>query len=80
MKKIWLHSKLVPAAQAKVPVLDRGFLYGDGIYEAVRVYQGKIFRAEAHWKRMDGSLKSIRMKIPWSHSYLAKACLATARA
>ena len=80
MKKIWLHNKLVPAAQAKVSVLDRGFLYGDGVYEAVRVYQGKIFRAHHHWKRLAGSLKAIHMKIPWSGDYLTKACLATAKA
>ena len=46
----------------------------------MRLYQGKIFRAEQHWKRLDGSLNSIHMKIPWSHEFLAKACLATSRA
>lgn len=78
--KVWLHNKIVPESRAQVSVLDRGFLYGDGVYEAVRVYQGKIFRAEQHWKRLAGSLKSIHMKIPWSHSYLTAACLATAKA
>jgi len=78
--KIWLHNKIVPESRARVSVLDRGFLYGDGVYEAVRVYQGHIFRAEQHWKRLNASLKSIHMKIPWSHDYLTRACLATIRA
>ena len=80
MKKIFLRNKLVPASQAKVPVLDRGFLYGDGVYEAVRIYQGKIFRAEEHWRRLGQSLRAVHMKIPWSHGYLTQACLKTARA
>ncbi|OGR88813.1 MAG: hypothetical protein A3A86_07585 [Elusimicrobia bacterium RIFCSPLOWO2_01_FULL_60_11] len=78
--RIWLQNKIVPERLAKVSVLDRGFLYGDGVYEAVRVYEGRIFRAEHHWKRLDGSLGSIHMRIPWSHSHLTAACLATARA
>lgn len=69
----------MPESRAKVSVLDRGFLYGDGVYEAVRLYQGKIFRAEHHWKRLDGSLASIRMNVPWSHGYFTRACQATAR-
>ena len=80
MKKIFLHNKLVPLSRAKVSVLDRGFLYGDGVYEAVRVYRNKIFRAEQHWKRLDGSLRSLRLKAPWSRRQLTRACLATARA
>jgi branched-chain amino acid aminotransferase len=80
MKKIWLNHKLVPESQAMISVLDRGFLYGDGVYEAVRTYQGKIFRADHHWNRLDQSLQSIRLKIPWSHDFLTHACLATIQA
>ncbi len=80
MKKIWLNTSLVPVKKAKVSALDRGFIYGDGVYEAVRVYQGKIFRPEGHWKRLDGSLKSIHMKIPWSHKFLTEVCRKTAQA
>lgn len=79
MKKIWLNNKLVNDNQAKVSIWDRGFLYGDGVYETVRVYDGKIFRAEGHWKRLDHSLQGIRLKVPWSHSYLTNACLKTVR-
>lgn len=79
-KKIWFNSKIVPDSKAKVSIWDRGFLYGDGVYETVRVYEGKIFRAEGHWKRLDNSLRGIQLKIPWSHSYLTRACLSTIRA
>lgn len=78
--KIWLQNRIVSEAQAKVPIWDRGFLYGDGIYETVRVYDGRIFRAGQHWRRLDHSLEGIRLKIPWSHAYLTKACRAVIRA
>jgi branched-subunit amino acid aminotransferase/4-amino-4-deoxychorismate lyase len=78
--KIWLNGRLVSEKQAKVSVLDRGFLYGDGVYETVRVYGGKIFRAENHWRRLDRSLKGLRMKAPWTHSQLTRACEAVIRA
>lgn len=79
MKKIYLNTRLVPASQARVSVLDRGFLYGDGVYETVRVYAGRIFRAENHWKRLDGSLRGLRLSIPWSHSALTAICQKTIR-
>ena len=80
INKIWLNHKLVSELEAKIPIMDRGFLYGDGVYETLRVYDGKIFRADAHFKRLDDSLKGIKLKIPWPHLYLTKACLATIRA
>lgn len=80
MKKIWLNRGIVPDSRAKVSVFDRGFLYGDGIYETVRVYGGKIFRAENHWTRLDHSLAGVKIKIPWSHAFLTKACLSVIRA
>lgn len=80
MNKIWLHNGLVPENKARVSVLDRGFLYGDGVYETVRVYDGKIFRAENHWKRLDGSLKGIRLQTPWSHGAITKICQSVIRA
>jgi len=75
--RCWLNDKLIPQSKAKISILDRGFLYGDGVYEAVRVYEGKIFRAEEHWERLDHSLKSVRIKTPWSNKFLTHACNAT---
>lgn len=80
MRKIWLNTKLVSEPEAKVSVWDRGFLYGDGVYETVRVYDGKIFRAAEHWKRLDHSLAGIHLKIPWSHGFLTRAALSTLKA
>lgn len=80
IKKIGLNGKLLSAATAKVSVLDRGFLYGDGVYEAVRIYDGKIFRARQHWQRLRVSLKSIFLKISWTDADLTRFCLQTARA
>ncbi len=78
--KIWLNNKLVTDSRARISVWDRGFLYGDGVYEAVRVYEGKIFRADAHWKRLDHSLRGLAFKIPWSHASLTRACQAVLKA
>lgn len=80
MQKIWINDHLVPESQAKISIFDRGFLYGDGVYETVRVYEGKIFRAEGHWKRLRKSLKGIHLQIPWSNSKLRDACLKTIKA
>lgn len=79
-KNIWLNHKLVSEKEAKVSVFDRGFLYGDGVYETVRVYDGKIFRSEEHWKRLDHSLKGVRIRNPWTRSYLNDACRSVIRA
>lgn len=80
MRKIWLNHKLVSEPKAKISVWDRGFLYGDGVYETLRIYQGKIFRAEEHWKRLRQSLDGIRLKIPFSHQKLTAASTATVMA
>ena len=78
-KFIWLNTKILPAEKAKISVLDRGFLYGDGVYETVRLYSGHIFRAEQHWKRLDNSLKGISLPIPWAPSQITNAILKTVK-
>ena len=62
--KIWLHDKLVDEAEAKVSVFDHGLLYGDGVFEGIRVYGGKIFEHEAHIHRLYRSAVGIRLNIP----------------
>jgi branched-subunit amino acid aminotransferase/4-amino-4-deoxychorismate lyase len=47
--KIYLDGQLVNKEDAKVSVFDHGFLYGDGVFEGCRVYNGRIFRLDAHW-------------------------------
>jgi branched-chain amino acid aminotransferase len=62
--KIWLNDKLVDEAEAKVSVFDHGLLYGDGVFEGIRVYGGKVFELEAHIKRLYASANAIRLVIP----------------
>ena len=56
--KIWLDDKLVDESQATVSVFDHGLLYGDGVFEGIRVYGGKIFELDAHIERLYASALS----------------------
>src|SRR3954468_8640821 len=71
--KIWLDGKLVDKADAKISVYDHGLLYGDGVFEGIRVYHGKIFEWEAHARRLSDSAKVIRLSIPYSAEELKSA-------
>jgi branched-chain amino acid aminotransferase len=62
--RIWLDGKLVDKSEAKVSVYDHGLLYGDGVFEGIRVYNGKIFESDAHLRRLYHSAKAIRLDIP----------------
>jgi branched-chain amino acid aminotransferase len=62
--KIWLDDKLVDEADAKITVFDHGLLYGDGVFEGIRVYSSRIFELEAHIRRLYESAKAIRLEIP----------------
>jgi len=62
----YLNGEYQPLSEAKVSVLDRGFVFGDGIYEVVPVYNGKPFRFNEHLARLDRSLGEIRMQNPKS--------------
>jgi branched-chain amino acid aminotransferase len=62
--KIWLDGKLVEKTDAKVSVYDHGLLYGDGVFEGIRVYNGRVFECQAHLKRLYDSAKAIRLVIP----------------
>lgn len=63
---VYLNGEFLPLDQAKVSVLDRGFLFGDGVYEVVPVYGGKPFRLPEHLERLGNSLAGIRMAPPLS--------------
>ena len=71
--KIWLDDRLVDEDQAIVSVFDHGLLYGDGVFEGIRVYGGKIFEFAAHLKRLYESAKVIRLTIPMEQPQLMKA-------
>jgi branched-chain amino acid aminotransferase len=61
---VYLNGKLVPSKEAVVSVFDHGFLYGDGIYETIRVYDGVIFRLDEHLQRLFRSASLIGLTIP----------------
>ena len=63
---VYLNGSYVPLAEAKISVLDRGFLFGDGVYEVIPVYGGRPFRLDEHLRRLEHSLAGIRMASPLS--------------
>ncbi len=78
--KIWLDGKLVDEKDAKISVFDHGLLYGDGVFEGIRVYNSKVFELEAHIRRLYDSAKAIRLEIPMSRSKLINAVEKTVEA
>jgi branched-chain amino acid aminotransferase len=78
--KVWIDGKLYDKADAKVSVYDHGLLYGDGVFEGIRVYNGKVFECAAHIDRLWASAKAIRLNIPISREQLCTAIEETVRA
>src|SRR5438105_1670184 len=62
----WLNGQLVDKENARISVYDHGLLYGDGVFEGIRIYSGRIFECEAHLDRLWASAKAIRLTIPVS--------------
>jgi branched-chain amino acid aminotransferase len=77
--KIYLDGKFVDEADAKISVFDHGLLYGDGVFEGIRLYGGNIFRLEQHLERLEYSAKAILLDLPWSRAELAEATCETCR-
>lgn len=71
--KVWLNGRLVNSADATIRVDDHGLLYGDGIFEGVRIYRGRIFKLMTHLHRFYESARSIRLPMPYSIDQLAAA-------
>ncbi len=63
-KIVYLNGQYLPLNEAKISVMDRGFLFGDGIYEVIPSYSGHLFHFEQHMERLDNSLSSIRLANP----------------
>ena len=78
--KIWLDDKLVDEQDAKVSVFDHGLLYGDGVFEGIRVYAGRIFEEKAHIDRLYESAKAIRLEIPMTKEQMVDAIRKTVKA
>ena len=71
--QIHLDGQLVPASEAKVSVYDHGFLYGDGVFEGIRIYNRRIFRLDAHLTRLYRSAKAIWLTPPYSVAEMKSA-------
>jgi branched-chain amino acid aminotransferase len=71
--KVWINGKLYAKEDAKVSVYDHGLLYGDGVFEGLRSYGGKVFRLEEHLKRLWNSAKAILLEIPMSAEAVGRA-------
>lgn len=65
-KKVFLNGEYIAADKANVSVMDRGFLFGDGIYEVIPVYQGNLFRFDSHLERLENSLNLTHIENPYS--------------
>src|SRR5512142_484284 len=65
---VYLNGQFMPIEEARVPVLDRGFIFGDGVYEVIPVYSRRAFRLAEHLKRLQHSLDGIKLKNPHSES------------
>ncbi len=72
MSTVYLNGRYLPLAQAQVSVLDRGFLFGDGVYEVIPVYNGHPFRLEQHLERLEHSLAAIRLPLDWPRARWAE--------
>ncbi|KXS50501.1 branched-chain-amino-acid transaminase [Halanaerobium congolense] len=79
-RNIYLNGEIVPEAQAKISVFDHGFLYGDGIFEGIRAYNGRVFMLDQHIKRLYQSAKTIMLDIPLTKKEMEAAILKTIRA
>jgi len=76
---IYLDGEFVPADQAKVSVFDHGYLYGDGVFEGIRAYNGRVFRNREHIERLYDSARAIMMDIPIPLEEMEEVVLETVR-
>ncbi len=78
--KIYMNGRLVPKEEATVSVFDHGLLYGDGVFEGIRFYNGRVFRLDDHIDRLYRSSRAILLDIPMDRDAMSLAVLETIRA
>lgn len=76
---VYINGQFVPAGEACISVFDHGLLYGDGVFEGIRAYDGRVFRLDEHVKRLYNSARAILLEIPLSPERLREAVLETLR-
>ena len=77
--KIFIDGKYYSERDAKVSVFDHGLLYGDGVFEGIRAYHGRVFKLKEHIDRLFCSAKAILLELPMSHAQFMKATVETCR-
>jgi branched-chain amino acid aminotransferase len=77
--KIYIDGKYLDEKNAKISVFDHGLLYGDGIFEGIRAYHGRVFKLKEHIDRLFYSAKAILLTIPMTHAEIMKAVVETCR-
>jgi branched-chain amino acid aminotransferase len=78
--KVWIDGNIVDGDAARVPVTDHGLLYGDGIFEGIRVYRRGVFRLEAHLQRFEAAARAIALDLPGGIAAVRDVVLQTVRA
>src|SRR5262245_10979884 len=76
---VYVNGGFRPAGEASVSVFDHGLLYGDGVFEGIRAYNGRVFKLERHIDRLFDSAKAIRLEIPHTHADLCELVLESCR-
>src|ERR1700722_3234626 len=71
--KIYINGKFFDKADAKISVFDHGLLYGDGIFEGLRIYDGRVFRLRRHLDRLYDSAKAIKLEMPMALEHMMEA-------
>jgi branched-chain amino acid aminotransferase len=77
--KVFIDGKYFGERDAKVSVFDHGLLYGDGVFEGIRIYNGRVFKLKEHIDRLFYSAKAILLDIPMSHAQIMRATVETCR-
>jgi branched-chain amino acid aminotransferase len=77
--KIYIDGKYLDERTAKISVFDHGLLYGDGVFEGIRIYNGRVFKLKEHLDRLFYSAKAILLTIPMTHDHLTRAVVQTSR-
>jgi len=78
--QIWLDGQLVPEEEAKISVFDHGLLYGDGVFEGIRAYHGRVFKLKEHLDRLYDGARCLALEIPLAYKEMEEAVLETLRA
>ncbi len=80
MNKVWINGKLFDKSDAKISVFDHGLLYGDGVFEGIRLYGGKVFRFREHIERLYESARNLLLEVPLDREQMMQAVLDTIKA